>query len=343
MVTLVIGTQEDPHLGRVIKHLDEMEVEHLTLDPSSLRMVGVSLFLNGDKTSGEIRLKTGRRVRIAEVSSIWSNIEVAWQNISLRRFSAERKDLGSMISEREWFWFFTNLFYLTKSKLWINPPSADWQANSKLYQLHTASRLGLNIPDSLVTNDSRALNHFGSAYDAIALKTLDHGIRYFMPDGYLALTRKLKRRELNRQMKRFVSYAPSFFQEYVEKLTELRVYVVKDRVYASEILSQESDDMKEDWRRYPQKKVGREYVLDTTRWRCHATSLPPTLEGKLVELVKQLGLYFAGLDLIKRTDGKFFFLEANPLPAFAWIEDITHQPISLAIAEALASSEAQPD
>jgi glutathione synthase/RimK-type ligase-like ATP-grasp enzyme len=126
-----------------------------------------------------------------------------------------------------------------------------------------------------------------------------------------------------------VRHSPCLFQEYVPKAFELRVTVVRDRVFAAEIHSQALAATRHDWRR-PE--------LSDVPHRPH--ELPEAIAGRCVCLVARLGLQFGAIDMIYTPSGEYVFLEINPNGQYGWIEDRTGMRISQAIAEALV--EARP-
>ena len=79
-----------------------------------------------------------------------------------------------------------------------------------------------------------------------------------------------------------------------------------------------------DWRRgsaiYPDHQ---EHILDEETSR------------RLRLLTETFGLRFAAIDLAVEEDGQYVFFEINPNGQWAWIEQITGQPIAAALADEL--------
>jgi glutathione synthase/RimK-type ligase-like ATP-grasp enzyme len=57
-----------------------------------------------------------------------------------------------------------------------------------------------------------------------------------------------------------------------------------------------------------------------------------------VDLAQALDLPLAGIDLRQRPDGQYLCFEVNPMPAYSYYESNTGLPISLALADLLASA-----
>lgn len=116
------------------------------------------------------------------------------------------------------------------------------------------------------------------------------------------------------------------------------LYVVGDRVFAAEIFSQERPETRVDWRRYPTLPSPDGPREDPDGWRCAPLTLPEPFAQKLVALASHLGLRYSAMDLIRREDGEFVFLEANDGGAWGWIEERTKLPLTEAIADLLVAA-----
>jgi glutathione synthase/RimK-type ligase-like ATP-grasp enzyme len=62
-----------------------------------------------------------------------------------------------------------------------------------------------------------------------------------------------------------------------------------------------------------------------------------TLE-RVVEVVDELGLQYAAVDLIETADGTVWFLEVNPSGAYLWLERQLGLPVTNALVELLLSA-----
>jgi len=59
---------------------------------------------------------------------------------------------------------------------------------------------------------------------------------------------------------------------------------------------------------------------------------------RCLDLARRLELPFCGIDLRRRPDGVHVCFEVNPMPAFAYFEGETSQPIAAALVELLATA-----
>jgi hypothetical protein len=63
--------------------------------------------------------------------------------------------------------------------------------------------------------------------------------------------------------------------------------------------------------------------------------LPQTVEEKLLKLMAHFQLNYGALGLILTPEGRYIFLEINPVGEFFWLEQSLGLPISQAIATLL--------
>ena len=54
-----------------------------------------------------------------------------------------------------------------------------------------------------------------------------------------------------------------------------------------------------------------------------------------MKILSDYGLAYAAIDMIRRPDGTYVFLEINANAQFLWIQDLTGMPIRQALAEML--------
>jgi glutathione synthase/RimK-type ligase-like ATP-grasp enzyme len=120
---------------------------------------------------------------------------------------------------------------------------------------------------------------------------------------------------------------PMTFQEQLLKALELRVTVVGNRLFTAAIDSQSSDHAQYDWRRN-----GLNFI---DAWKFY--DLPQDVEERLLRLMDWFGLNYGAIDLILTPDGRYVFLEINPVGEFFWLERCPGLPISKAIADMLLS------
>lgn len=214
-----------------------------------------------------------------------------------------------------------------ESPVWVSHPDSLRAAARKPLQLTLARRFGFTTPRTLLTNDPQAARDFSdSCAGRIIAKATGSGWIYDAnsdPDVQFVLTNRVSAEALKADDA--IQVAPITFQEEIAKAYELRVHVVGSQILAVKIESQSSSISELDWRRYD---VGQ------TPYRPY--QLPVTLELQCLRLTKALGLEFGAIDLIRRPDGAYVFLEINGNGQFLWAEQLSGVRVSDALVNLLA-------
>jgi hypothetical protein len=215
-----------------------------------------------------------------------------------------------------------NLYLLLDCK-WVSQPTFIYQAENKLYQLKIAGTLGFTLPETLVTNERQALADFYRVHGGEVIVKPLHNSRPVQPDGLqqVIFTNRLDPVHLQ-QLDRY-DLTPGIYQRNIAKAYEVRVTVVGTTVFAAAVDSQAVAATQQDWRR--------------TKLPFKAYDLPAAEAHRCVALVQALHLRFGAIDLIKGTDGQYYFLEINPNGQWAWLETDCGLPISQAIITELTS------
>jgi glutathione synthase/RimK-type ligase-like ATP-grasp enzyme len=191
----------------------------------------------------------------------------------------------------------------------VNPPAAMAVNNSKPYQLRLVAEYGFAVPDTLVTTDPAAVRSFAVRHDRLIYKSVS---------GTRSIVNVLS--EAGWERIEDVANAPTQFQEYVPGF-DVRVHVVGDEVFASEVKSDAHD--------YRYASLSGNDVELT------ATTVPAEVADRCRAMAVGMGLAVAGIDLRHTPDGRWVCFEVNPSPAFVYYEEATGQPIGQAIARLL--------
>lgn len=188
----------------------------------------------------------------------------------------------------------------------VNRADPQGSNSSKPYQAQLIAAHGFAPPPTLITNAPDAVLAFRAQHGRIIYKSISaiRSIVQTLDDGDLE--------RLDR-----IGWCPVQFQAALDG-RNIRVHVVGDAVFPTEIDSTHIDY------RYARRNGG-----ETT---LRAIVLPDAVAEKCVKLTRALGLCFAGIDLMRTTDGEYYCFEVNPQPAFSYFEANTGQPIADAVA-----------
>jgi glutathione synthase/RimK-type ligase-like ATP-grasp enzyme len=196
--------------------------------------------------------------------------------------------------------------------LWINPLWAARRAENKIVQLTAARTTELHVPSTLVTNNRDTAVDFASAQRCGAVvKTLAPGYFAFSDQSFM-FTTDISRAALA-EPEEWRSQ-PVIVQQRLDRVRDVRVFVVRNEVAAAATRSAGSD-----WRLRP----------DETDW--HIYPLPAAVAAACIKLTQSLGLVFAAIDMVD--DGnQLWFLEANQAGEFQFVD----RPLNLGVADSLA-------
>ena len=209
------------------------------------------------------------------------------------------------------------------SARWINDLDRQRDADNKQRQLRLATRAGLRVPRTLVTNDAAAARQFFVETEgetvAKLLRPLDVSMEAVNPFVY---TNRLREDDL--AALDGLRHSPMVFQEFIPKAYELRVACVGGQTFAGALDATGTSRGHTDWRLAAPEEC---------RWQ--KGQLPAEVASSLQVLMSELGLVFGAVDLICTPSGEHVFLEVNPSGEWGMLERDLGLPISQAIAEAL--------
>lgn len=198
----------------------------------------------------------------------------------------------------------------------LSKPSVMRRSNNKILQLKLAREIGFKTPDSKITNSENLLSQLDQKemiVKPLATGTIHHEeIKEIIQTNLLDDSISLEN----------LNYAPSYFQQYIEKDYELRVTIVNDTLFTIRIDSKN----KIDWRK---KNNIIKYQI---------TQLPHDMKIKCLSFMRSLGIKFGCFDFIVRS-GEYYFLEMNANGQWAWLEMETGIEISKSIVEYLSCAQ----
>jgi hypothetical protein len=204
--------------------------------------------------------------------------------------------------------------------VWVNDPQRDDLAHRKSYQLRAAESVGFGVPETLITKAPAAARDFILRHESggTVFKAFNG-----TPQAWRE-TRLIRGEEL--ACLDLVRFAPVIFQQYVVG-TDIRVTVIGERIFPAEIDITDGD-------------YAVDFRMNYDRLRIRPTRLPADVEASIRALMTHLGLVYGAIDLRRTEDGSYMFLEINPAGQWLFIEHQTSQPITDALADALASFDA---
>lgn len=230
------------------------------------------------------------------------------------------KDILDLIS-KEFTALLDGVISIFREKKWLTHPYA---VNiNKIDALLLAKQCGLAIPETYVINEKEDLSDIVSS--GLISKSIKDSFMLLKDNIHYAMyTTEIKKEDLIEIPDRFFN---SLLQHKVEKQYELRIFYLLGRCYTMAIFSQSDKQTEIDFRRYNWNQPNR-----TVPYK-----LPPEVSKAVVKLIKKLGLNCASIDMIKSTDGKYYFLEVNSTGQFGMVDFPCNYALHRKVAEALIS------
>jgi ATP-GRASP peptide maturase of grasp-with-spasm system len=254
----------------------------------------------------------GRLIRLSEIEAVWYRKGRNWLcNQFLEIDFREHPRLTAYLRKRiagEELRLSEYLHFMIENAVPALGSPSRCELN-KLMVLHAAREAGLLIPAFHVSN-SRASLKTAIADKPSITKPITDGLYLFDNEqantGYFSYTEALDASELDQLPDRL---SPSFVQEQILKRMELRVFFLEGRCYAMAIFSQRDEQTRVDFRKYNYIKPNR-----TVPFR-----LPADLEAKIIRLFALVKLNTGSADFIVDQQGRYFFLEINPVGQFSMV------------------------
>jgi hypothetical protein len=313
-VCIIIAAKQDIHADAVV---DRLEKRALVIRFDPFDVLPTLKFCSG---SDEVKIGS-HQFHIEEISGVFCRVALEALNFDMvhdpvEKFAA-REHLNSLIGI---------LLNIQKEK-WINFPWSEAVADGKLSPMNLARRLGISVPEFLVSSFYQDLLAFNLRHGPCIVKPLsdmsiakqdgrfvevpdmaDFSAPYtadFLPD--------------NVPIKDADELTPTLIQRKIEKTGDVRAVLLDDKIFCS-FLHNCSNLVDS---RLTQERHEEVFELDSG------------ILEKLRNLMSRLSLRFAALDLIVGVDRNLYLVDLNPSGNWLWQEQSLGLPISYAISESL--------
>lgn len=198
------------------------------------------------------------------------------------------------------------LEYLGRRCFCLYPKAVTGQAANKLRQLEMARELGFRIPETYVGRDLEEMRAFVREVGRVISKPFYPQNLFYQGDNYKTYTSLFTLADLEPFAE---TRYPVLLQEAVADKVDIRVGIVGQKVFATEIRLPESDEGETilDFRHF--------VVLDTydrqggARYQAH--DLPEPVRERCLGFARASGLQYAMIDLLLTPGGEYVFLECN--------------------------------
>lgn len=292
--TIIISNREDVSVEYLISRIKERTEKYLRINSEDIGQIEFEINPGGKMAcvvqDREFDLRTVKSVLFRRIPT---KFNIAKEGENHQYLNYERKH------------FLEGLYLTFSSAKWINPMYATQIAERKLFQLEVAFSLGLTIPKSTVTNRLYQAQSFLSFHKASIIKPISNGLQVLKDRVYSIYTTEINLNSFNSLELAPVFDTPVFLQEKIDNSYDLRVTIIKDKVFSVKITK---DSNEVDWRR---PEITKRYTL---------VYLPLQLEQLLLKLHNSFGMIYSAIDMIVTSKGEHVFLEINPVGEWVWLE-----------------------
>jgi hypothetical protein len=291
MTCLVLSDASDAHAQHVLKSLQLACQDAELLDTRWFPTQAVLAF-DPVQRRGHLGLPSGRRLALHDIRSVY------WRNYSGVETPALPDSEQDFIAHNDARSLMESLLDCLPCR-WVNGWSGFQLHQRKPAALARVAALGVDVPATLCTNHPTALRQFAAQHPRAIFKPIQGG----------AHARRLTAEYLDEQHLANLQIAPVTVQEEIEG-TSVRVFVAGPQIHACEIRTGELD------------------YRDDESPQLTALPLDSAFASLCRRIAQTLELLWAGIDFIRRHDGRYVFLEANPSPMFLGFERDTGLPLT---------------
>lgn len=308
---LIVTSKEDEHANYIIDKCNSTPLKDKIIRLNTEDFIdNVKVSFNGTDFFLEI-LDSQKSFTNQEIKTVWYRRPIKpqgpYNDPGVNRFLISQVDA-----------FLEGLYYCTHdSSLWINDLRANYFAKNKLLQLKLAKSLGMKVPATLITNKAENAIAFSKECQKICNKSLTIPRYTIGQTQYPYMTRVIGSHEEIVNNSASIDLCPTLFQEYIDKKSDLRVVVFRDRLFAFEIFSQTHEFSKTDVRGIDPAQIEHKYVV-----------LPEELQCQILEFVQKQNMVFSSMDFVLTKSGEYIFIENNCNGQWLWLEYITGVPMS---------------
>jgi ATP-GRASP peptide maturase of grasp-with-spasm system len=199
---------------------------------------------------------------------------------------------------------------------------------NKLINLKHAVNAGLNIPQTIVTNDKNKIINFVKEHGKCLMKPIRYpGYEATINNSkiyYSQMSNVVNLNEICEILDIYKNFQPTQFQKYINKEFEIRTFYLDGDCYSMAIFSQKNEKTKIDFRNYDEDFPNRNSPF----------KLPKIIEGKISKFCNLSKINCGSIDFLY-SQNDYFFLEINPIGQLQWLSKNCNYNLEYKIALAL--------
>jgi hypothetical protein len=302
---VVIGAATDPHVAAVV---DVVGTRAIVLDVESLATGRFEV------APSHVILETaGCRVTLTEDWRGW-----------IRRLSPLAWETGTLIGSHDaavkssWLSLIAAIARHPGGR-WLTDLETLYKSESKLLQYAIATRLGVLVPATTVTNDRELIESW--APRELIAKPLGPGHFQSQDGQWLTVFTEPFDRSDTAQLA-LLDGAPFIIQERIVAANHLRVVTVEQQPWVFRL---EATDLPIDWREEP--RAHRDWIVASDS----------VVGDRALSLAAEMGVGYSSQDWIVTAAGEAFFVDLNPAGQWLFLPEPYASQITNAIAEWMVS------
>lgn len=208
-------------------------------------------------------------------------------------------------TEKEFAAFAQSVYLLLeRDRFVVNPTERNRGASLKPLQVVSAKSVGFNVPRTLIGNSpSDIVGFHGECGGKVVFKPFSSSL-WHGGNGATMVPVSMLTSSMLRETD--LSAAPGIFQEWIDKVLEVRVTVMGGAIFAWEKRPRQDLASRVDW----------SYMNEPASYARH--DLPEEIRPLCTALLRDLGLVFGCIDLMVDRSGDYFFVEVNPQGQWLW-------------------------
>jgi len=199
---------------------------------------------------------------------------------------------------------------LSQTAFAVNALRAARNAEDKIGQLRLARQLGLELPETLISNSPGRVRRFVAVHEGDGVIVKNFAPICWMGEGSVALnfTARLTADMLPDDA--MLRLTPAIYQAQVPKAYEVRLTCMGHEQVAVALESQSEAAARLDWRGVAPRHLG-----------IHRIEVPSEVAARCRAYLAEMDLRFGCFDFIVTPRGDWVFLEINQMGQFLWVEE----------------------
>jgi glutathione synthase/RimK-type ligase-like ATP-grasp enzyme len=314
---LILTSTEDATANYLCSRLETDDVPYVRLDTDTFAKVGFVEY----GQAGVSLVASNESYDPGAFSAVWYRRP---RGISIK---GPFRTAEVLHTSREWGASVDGFLAHIEPRRWVNHPAANVRAGNKLLQLSFAQRIGLLVPETLVTRSrDEALMFLRKHGGRVVAKPLSSGYVETSDRAVEAqiFTSRIVEEHLGDA--HLLARTPTMLQQEIERGVDVRVTIVDRHVAAVGLVTQESGTWV-DVRR-----------LDPRRVAYTPVDIPVDVADRLFRIMGEFDIRFGAIDVIVDRDGRWVFLEINPNGQWAWMDILGNSDIASAFVKSFRSA-----